>query len=70
MTRSLTDFDMKMRRRGGAGAVKSLKDFINYVQWADRQCVDAVGWGQRLRERYDLGRNAPTRCRAPVQQQR
>lgn len=62
ISRSLADFEVKTRRRGGAGSVKTLENFIHYHRTAKGVCTVAVPLGQALAARYDLSRHVPPRC--------
>lgn len=53
---------VKTRRRGGAGSVKTLENFIHYHRTAKGVCTVAVPLGQALAARYDLSRHVPPRC--------
>lgn len=62
ISRSLADFEVKTQRRGGAGSVKTLADFLFYHKKANDTCTSAVPLGQALAAKYDLTRNVPARC--------
>ncbi|EFN51160.1 hypothetical protein CHLNCDRAFT_141386 [Chlorella variabilis] len=53
-TKSLFDFSLKMKRRGGAGGQKTLEYFLQWHRACNESCTEAVPLGQQLAERYDL----------------
>lgn len=53
---------VKTLRRGGAGSVKTLDDFLHWHKKASMVCSQGVELGRALALRYDLSRHAPARC--------
>lgn len=65
ISKSLADFDVKMQRRGGAGSIKTLQNFLKWNRQSTETCTGAVAMGQALARQFDLNRNVPERCLAP-----
>lgn len=64
ITKSLADFELKMRRRGGAGSIRTLDDYTKWVDRCNSTCAQAVPLGQELGARFDLARGVPASCAA------